>query len=82
MDFRTMVGIGDMVTAGLALLALVGLRAYGSRAIGLVWLCIGVGMIDTVNAIIQSVRYSVFDYPLGVNWTMAATALRSPDAAQ
>ena len=65
-----MVGIGDMVTAGLALLALVGLRAYGSRAIGLVWLCIGVGMIDTVNAIIQSVRYSVFDYPLGVNWVI------------
>ena len=49
---------------------LVGLRAYGSRAIGLVWLCIGVGMVDTVNAVIQSVRFSVFDYALGANWVI------------
>ena len=55
---------------GLALVALIGLRAYGSRAIGLVWLCIGVGMVDTVNAVIQSVRFSVFDDPLGVNWVI------------
>ncbi len=27
-------------------------------------------MVDTVNAIIQSVRYSVFDYPIGVNWVI------------
>ena len=27
-------------------------------------------MVDTVNAVIQSVRYSVFDDPLGVNWVI------------
>ena len=28
------------------------------------------GMLDTVNAIIQSIRFSVFTYPLGVNWVI------------
>jgi hypothetical protein len=27
-----------------------------------------VGMLDTVNAIIQSMRFNVFAYALGVNW--------------
>jgi hypothetical protein len=27
-------------------------------------------MLDTVNAIIQSVRFSVFTYALGVNWVI------------
>jgi hypothetical protein len=29
--------------------------------------CVSVGLLDTVNAIIQSIRFSVFTYPLGVN---------------
>src|SRR2546425_6244516 len=62
MDFRTMVGYGDLATAFLALLALIALRARFSGAIALVWLCIGVGTLDTLNAIVQSVRYSVFTY--------------------
>jgi hypothetical protein len=69
-EFRTMVGYGDIVTAVLALVALVALRARFARAIALVWLCVTVGMLDTVNAIIQSVRFSVFDDPLGVNWVI------------
>jgi hypothetical protein len=68
MAFREMVGYGDMLTALLALLALIALRARLTYAIGLVWLCLTVGMLDTVNAIIQSMRYHVFTYPLGVNW--------------
>ena len=72
MDFRTMVGYGDLATAFLALLALIALRARLPRAIALVWLCIGVGTLDTVNAILQSVRYSVFTYALGVNWLIVA----------
>src|SRR5438128_7270833 len=78
MDFRVMVGDGDLTTAVLALLALIALRAKFSGAIALVWLCVVVGMLDTVNAIIQSTRYSVFAYPLGVNWlivTMYVPAL-------
>ena len=70
MDFRVMIGYGDMATALLALLALVALRARFRGAIGLVWLCIVVGMADTVNAILQSLRFSVFTYALGVNWVI------------
>src|SRR6266700_868978 len=51
MDFRTMVGYGDLATALLALLALIALRARFSGAIAMVWLCIGVGTLDTLNAI-------------------------------
>ena len=70
MDFRVMVGDGDLATAVLTLLALIALRAKFSGAIALVWLCVVVGMLDTVNAIIQSTRYSVITYPLGVNWVI------------
>ena len=72
MDFRTMIGYGDLVTAGLAILALVALRTRLPGAIAAVWLCVVVGMLDTVNAIIQSVRYNVFTYSLGVNWVIVA----------
>jgi hypothetical protein len=72
MEFRTMVGFGDIATALLALLALVALRLHFRGAIALVWLCLTVGMLDTVNAIIQSVRYDVFTFALGVNWVIVA----------
>jgi hypothetical protein len=65
--FREMIGYGDLATAALALLALLALRRRLSLAIALVWVCVSVGMLDTVNAIIQSIRFSVFTYPLGVN---------------
>src|SRR5215472_7500656 len=68
MEFRLMIGYGDLATAFLALTALIALRARFRGAVALVWLCIIVGMLDTVNAIIQSVRDSVFTYALGVNW--------------
>lgn len=70
MDFRLMVGLGDVLTGFLALAALVGLRTRFRAAIPLVWLFIVVGMIDTINAVIQSFRYSVFDVPLGFNWVI------------
>jgi len=69
-DFRTMIGIGDMATASLALLALIALRFRIRGAIALVWLFVAVGLLDTVNAIIQSMRYSVFNFGLGVNWVI------------
>ena len=70
MEFRVMIGYGDLATALLALLALIALRARFRGAIGFVWLCVTVGMLDTVNAIIQSMRDSAFTYPLGVNWVI------------
>ena len=68
--FREMIGYGDMATAFLALFALIALRARWTSAIASVWLCVTVGMLDTGNAIIQSMRYSVFSEPLGVNWVI------------
>jgi len=70
MVFRTMIGYGDMATAVLALAALFALRRRMSAAIPLVWICLVIGLLDTVNAIIQSMRFSVFTYPLGVNWVI------------
>ena len=72
-EFRTMIGYGDMATALLALLALVALRRRMPAAISLVWLFLAVGLLDTVNAIIQSMRFSVFTYPLGLNWVIVTT---------
>ena len=72
-EFRTMIGYGDMATAVLALVALIALRRRMPAAIGLVWLFLAVGLLDTVNAIIQSMRFSVFTYPLGLNWVIVTT---------
>lgn len=70
MAFRQVVGIGDMVTGVLALVALVALRAGFSGAIALTWLFIVFATIDTANAIVQSMRYSVFNDVLGFNWVI------------
>jgi hypothetical protein len=72
LEFRLMIGYGDLATAFLALLALIALRTRFSGAIALVWICIIVGMLDTVNAIIQSLRDSVFTYALGMNWVIVS----------
>jgi hypothetical protein len=69
-DFQTMIGYGDMLTAALALLALIALRTRFGSAIALVWLFLAVGTLDTLNAIVESIRYSVFMYPLGLNWVI------------
>jgi hypothetical protein len=69
-EFREMVGYGDMITGALALIALIVLRARGARALRFVWLFVIFGLADTVNAVIQSMRFSVFDEPLGLNWVI------------
>src|SRR6195256_703168 len=69
-EFRIMIGYGDMATALLALVALIALRRRAAAAIALVWLFLAVGLLDTVNAIIQSLRFNVFTYPLGLNWVI------------
>jgi hypothetical protein len=67
-EFRAMVGLGDMATAGLAILALIALRLRLRAAIGLVWIFLAVATLDTANAIVQSVRYDVVAHALGINW--------------
>jgi hypothetical protein len=69
-DFRVMIGVGDLATAVLALLAVIALRRRLPGAVALVWLCLIVGTADTINAIVQSVRFSVFTFSLGVNWVI------------
>lgn len=69
-EFREMVGYGDMATAALALVTLIALRAWGGRAIWFVWVFVAVGLLDTANAVIQSMRFNGFDEPLGVNWVI------------
>ena len=32
--------------------------------------CVIVGMLDTVNTIVQSIRFNEFTYALGVNWVI------------
>ena len=71
--FRTHVGYGDLLTAFLALLAVVALRLGFRSAIALVWLCLVVGTLDTINAIVESIRYQVFSYPLGINWVIVTS---------
>jgi len=69
-EFRELVGYGDMITGALALFALILLRVRGARALWFVWLFVIFGLADTVNAVIQSMRFSVFDDPLGLNWVI------------
>jgi hypothetical protein len=76
MDFRLMIGYGDIVTAFLALLALIALRARFKASYTLVWLTVIVGMLDTLNAILQSLRDNVFTYALGVNWVIVTPTFR------
>src|SRR5262245_54016984 len=64
-DFATMVGLGDLTTAVLALIAVIALRLRLGLAIPLVVLCIGVGLVDAINAVIQCLRCDVLDYSLG-----------------
>jgi hypothetical protein len=68
--FQRLVGIGDIVTAAIAIIALIMLRYRIVGAIAAVWLLLIFGMLDTVDAIIQSLRYQVFSQPLGVNWVI------------
>jgi hypothetical protein len=41
-------------------------------------LVIIVGMLDTINALIQSVRYDVFNQALGVNWVIVTICVPAP----
>ena len=42
------------------------------------WLCVVVGMVDTANAIVQSMRNDVFTYALGFNWVIVALYVPAP----
>jgi hypothetical protein len=46
------------------------LRYRIAGAIAVVWLLLIFGLLDTIDAIVQSLRYHVFTEPLGVNWVI------------
>ena len=70
MEFRTLVGYGDMATGVLALVALIALRIRFPGAIALVWLFVVFGTLNTANAVVRSMLDNVFAYPLGFNWVI------------
>jgi hypothetical protein len=71
--FAREVGFGDLITSLLAIVALAALRGRSSWGIPLTWLVVVVGLFDTVNAVIESLRYDVFIHPLGVNWVIVTS---------
>ena len=77
MEFQTVIGIGDMTTGVLALVALIALRVHFTGAIALVWVLILFGTLDTANAFVQSLRHSVFNYPLGFNWVIVTAYVQA-----
>jgi len=69
-EFREWIAYGDLAVAALALIAVIALRAWGARGMPVVWVFVVVALVDTVNAIIQAMRFHVFDEPLGFNWVV------------
>jgi hypothetical protein len=72
-DFQKAVGYGDLLVSVLALVTLLALRARSTAAIGLTWVVLVVGAVDTIDAIIQSIRDDVFHQALGFNWVVVTT---------
>lgn len=67
---------GDLLTVGLAFLALVALRLRWRRALVLVWLFSLVGLLDFVNAFAQGIWNDIAaQYALGVGWFIPTFAV-------
>lgn len=67
---------GDLLTVGLAFLALVALRARWRGALALVWLFTVVGLLDFVNAFAQGLRADIAaQYALGPGWFIPTFAV-------
>jgi hypothetical protein len=67
---------GDLLTVGLAFLALLALRARWRGALLLVWLFTAVGLLDFVNAFAQGLRADVAaQYALGPGWFIPTFAV-------
>src|SRR5437588_12567600 len=58
-EFSTMIGLGDITTALLALVALVALRYRTRWSIALVWVLLVLRKLDTVHATMKSIGSSV-----------------------
>lgn len=74
--FATPGAYGDLLTVGLAFLALVALRAHWRGALTLVWLFSLVGLLDFVNVFAQGIWNDVAaQYALGPGWFIPTFAV-------
>jgi hypothetical protein len=67
-DVVAAVGLGDLVSAVAALVALVALRFRAKAAIALVWVFSVVGIADLVFATMKAVAAEMYRFPMGWNW--------------
>lgn len=67
-DVVAAVGLGDLVSAAAALVALVALRLHAQGAIALVWGFSVVGIADLVFATLKAVGAEMYRFPMGWNW--------------
>jgi len=67
-DVVAAVGLGDLVSAVAALVALAALRFRARAAIALVWVFSVVGIADLVFATMKAVAAEMYRFPMGWNW--------------
>ncbi|HKC13307.1 MAG TPA: hypothetical protein VKI41_14850 [Vicinamibacteria bacterium] len=67
-DVAAAVGLGDLASAVVALVALVALQLKARGAIALVWAFSAVGIADLVFATLKAVAAEMYRFPMGWNW--------------
>lgn len=72
-DFLTTVGLWDLSTSVLAVIAAIALKRKWSFAIALVWLFNIVGFSDLITAFPQFFGLKLYDHNLGFIWLMFVT---------
>lgn len=72
-DFLTTVGLWDLSTAILAVIAAIALKRKWSFAIALVWVINIVGFTDLITAFPQFFGLKLYDHDLGFIWLMFVT---------
>ncbi len=72
-DFLTTVGLWDLTTAVLAVIAAIALKNKWSFAIPLVWVFNIVGFSDLITAFPQFFGNKLYDHDLGFIWLMFVT---------
>ncbi|MEQ9375323.1 MAG: hypothetical protein RIG68_09100 [Imperialibacter sp.] len=72
-DFLTTVGIWDLSTAVVAIIAAIALKNKWSFAIPLVWIFNIIGFTDLITAFPQFFGLKLYDHDLGFIWLMFVT---------
>ena len=75
-DVAAAVGLGDLLSAGVALVALVALRLGARGGIALAWLFSAVGIADLVFATTKAVAAEMYRFPMGGTGTSSTSTCR------